>query len=145
MGPVWRYIVRRRGRLVLRYRRRYRAFRLTGGRLKIHYGRRWIVIRRKPRRPRRRKIWRRRRRRRRRRRVRRRRRRYRRRQRRMRRRLVLRFKYGRRWFHAYRRGRYLKFRIKGTWRVIRYDIDLYLRLLRPNKIERKISNSKIFD
>jgi len=120
----WRYIVKRRGRLVIRYRGRYRTFRLTGGRLAIRYGRRWIVLRRKPRRPRRRKIWRRRRRRRRRRRVRRRRHRYRRRQRRIRRRNVLRFKYGRKWIQAYRRGRYLKCRIRGTWRIIRYAITI---------------------
>ena len=119
VGLRWRYIVRRRGKLVLRFRRRYRQLRLTGGRLMIRYGRRWKVIWRKPRRPRRTKIWRRRRRRRRRRRVRRRRRRYRRRRRRIRRRNVLRFKYGRRWIPAYRRGRYLRCRIRGTWRKIR--------------------------
>lgn len=124
VGFGWRYIVRRRGRLVLRFRRRYRPFRLTGGRLMIRYGRRWRVITRKPRRPSRRKKWRRRRRRRRRRRVRRRRRRYRRRQRRIRRRNVLHFKYGRRWIPAYRRGRYLRARIRGAWRRIRYDITI---------------------
>lgn len=124
VGRRWRYIVRRRGRLVLRLRRQYRPFRLTGGRPMIRYGRRWKVIRRKPRLSRRRKIWRRRRRRRRRRRVRRRRRRYRRRRRRIRRRNVLRFKYGRRWISAYRRGRYLRCRIRGTWRIIRCDITI---------------------
>lgn len=126
LGRYWRYIVRRRGRLVLRFRRLYRPFKLTGGKLRVLYRGHWKLITRTPRRPRRKRVWRRRRKRRRRRRVRRRRRRYRRRQRRIRRRNVLRFKYGRKWIPAYRRGRYLRARIGRTWRIIRYDITIAL-------------------
>ena len=119
----WSYIRRRRGRLVVRSRGRYRRIKLTGRRLKIRYGRRWKAVGRKPPRGRRSKRlwrlrWRRRRRRRRRRRVRRQRRRYRRRMRRIRRRNVLRFRYGRRWIPVYRRGRHLRARIRRKWRRV---------------------------
>lgn len=115
----WSYIAQRRGRFVLRIWGRYRTFRLTGGRITVRYGRRWRIIRRKPRNRRRLRRWRRRRRRRRRRRVRRQRRRYRRRRRRIRQRNILTFRYRRRWIRVFRRGRFLRCRIRGRWRIVR--------------------------
>ena len=115
----WTFIRRRRGRLVVRCRGRYRRFRI-GRRIRVRYRKGWRIVWRKPRGRRGRRRWRRRRRRRRRRRIRRRRRRYRRRVRRRRRLNILRFKYGRKWISVYRRGRYLRCRIKRRWRLIRY-------------------------
>ena len=114
----WAFVKRRRGRLVVRCRGRYRRFRITR-RVKLRYGRNWRTVRRKPRGRRGRRKWRRRQRRRRRRRIRRRRRRNRRRIRRRRRLNILRFKYGRKWIRVFRWGRYLRGKIRRMWRRIR--------------------------